>query len=219
MSMLERMTMLALGVCGVSSIIGCTDGGAAHESDGATGEVGLSLQLPGGTTIQSASYSISGPMGFSRTGMLDVSASTKLTGLISGIPAGRGFQITLTATTTDGSTSCTGSATFDIVPGRISSAVVPMTCLEAPRTGSVLVGGNLNICPTIDALGASPAEVQVGGSIGLTASAHDSDAGPNPLSFGWTTSAGTLSDATAQNPIFTCTTPGSVTLQLTVSDG
>jgi hypothetical protein len=219
MSMLERMTMLALGICSVSPIIGCTDGGAAIESEDSTGEIGLALQLPGGTTIQTASFSIAGPRGFSRTGNIDVSASTKLTALIGGIPAGTGYQITLTATTTDGSTSCTGSASFDVQPGRITSAVVAMTCHEAPRTGSVLVGGNLNICPTIDALGATPSEVQVDGSIALSASAHDSDAGPNPLSFGWVSSSGTFSDATARNPMFTCTTPGSVTLQLTVSDG
>jgi hypothetical protein len=221
MSILEKMTMVALGMCGFSSLIGCTDQAAepSVETDGATGEVGLALQLPGGTTVLSASYSITGPKGFIRTGTIDVSASTKLTVLIGGIPAGKGYQITLTATTTDVSTSCTGSATFDVLPGKITSAVVPMTCHEAPRTGSVLVGGELNICPTIDAVGATPAEVQVGGTIALSASAHDSDSGPNPLSFAWTSSAGSFSDAAAQNPTFQCVTPGTVTLHLTVSDG
>jgi hypothetical protein len=219
MNVLEKMTMLALGICGVSSLIGCGDNSAATENDGATGELGIALQIPGGLSIQTASFSITGPNGFSRTGTIDVSGSTKLTALISGIPAGRGFQITLTATTTDASASCTGAASFDVMPGRITATTVPMTCLEGPRTGSVLVNGNLNICPTIDALGATPAEVQIGSSIALSASAHDSDAGPNPLSFGWTSSAGTLSDPAAQNPTFTCATPGAVTLHLTVSDG
>ncbi len=44
-----------------------------------------------------------------------------------------------------------------------------MTCHEAPRTGSVLVSGTLNICPTIDGISANPAEVQVGGTIALSA--------------------------------------------------
>ena len=82
-----------------------------------------------------------------------------------------------------------------------------------------MVNGKLNICPTIDGIGANPAEVEVGGAIALSAAAHDSDAGPSPLSFGWTATAGTLSDASARNPTFTCTTPGSVTVRLTVSDG
>ena len=218
MSILDKMTMLALGICSVSSITGCSDH-AAVESDASTGEVGIALQLPGGTSIQSAGYSITGPGKFARTGTIDVSASTKLTAIISGIPVGKDYQIALTATTTDGSTSCAGAATFDVLPGKIAAAVVAMTCHEAPRTGSVLVDGRLNICPTIDAIGATPAEVQVGGSIALSSSAHDSDTGPSPLSFGWTSSAGSFSDPTARNPTFSCTTPGSVTLQLTVSDG
>ena len=219
MTILEKMTMLALGLCSVGSMVGCADHGAAAENETGLGEIGLALQLPSGTQIQSVSYSISGPMGFSRSGSFDVSASTRLTAIISGIPARQGYQITLTATTVDGSTSCSGSATFDVQAGKITSATVAMTCHEQARTGTVLVNGTLNICPTIDALGATPAEVQVGGSIALSASAHDSDAGPSALSFGWTSTAGTLSDPAAQNPTFTCTTPGVVTLRLTVSDG
>jgi hypothetical protein len=219
MSILNKMTMLALGIGGVGSILGCNDSGGALESDDSTGEVGIALQLPSGTIIQSASYSITGPLGFARTGLIDVSASTKLTALIGGIPAGKGYQVSLKATTTDGNTSCSGSASFDVLPGKISSAMVGMTCKEAPRTGSVVVDGKLNICPTIDALGANPAEVQVGGAIALTASAHDSDAGPSPLSFGWTSTGGILSDPSARNPVLTCNSPGTVTVTLTVSDG
>lgn len=218
MNILEKMMMLALGTCGLGSLIGCTDRGAAVDTD-AVGEVGLALQLPGGIRINSVSYSITGPMGFTRSGIIDVSGSTQVTALISGIPAGLGYRITLAATTTDASASCSGSATFDVLPRMITSAVVAMSCVEAPRTGSVMVGGKLNICPTIDGVEANPAEVQVGGFIALSAFAHDSDAGPNPLSFGWTSSAGTLGDAAAQNPTLQCTTPGTVTVRLTVSDG
>ena len=96
---------------------------------------------------------------------------------------------------------------------------VPLTCKETSRTGSVMVSGALNFCPTIDGLGASPAEVIVGGSVALSALAHDSDAGPSALSFAWTASSGTLSSASAQNPTFTCTTPGTATISLALSDG
>ena len=219
MSILEKMTMLALGICSVGSLTGCGDNGATAESPGSTGEVGLSLQLPNGTEIQSASYSITGPMGFIRNGAIEASGSTGLTAIIGGIPAGAGYQISIIAMTSDGSTTCTGTTTFDINAKVTTSAVVPMTCLEKPRTGSVLVNGRLNICPTIDGVSANPAEVQVGGTIALSAAAHDSDAGPSPLSFGWTSSGGTLSDAAAKNPTFTCTTPGTVTLRLSVGDG
>src|SRR5262245_5662524 len=218
MSVLKKMTMLALGIYGFSSLIACSDQGAL-DGEAGTGEVGFALQLPAGTKIESVGYVITGPGGFVRDGVIDVSTSTKLTAMIGGIPAGSGYQITLTATTTDGLTSCTGSAAFDVLPGKIAAATVLMTCHEEKRTGSVLVDGRLNICPTIDSVGASPAEVQVGSSVALSAAAHDSDAGPSPLSFGWTASDGSFSDPAAQRPTFRCTNPGTVTLHLTVSDG
>src|SRR4051812_12288544 len=149
MSILEKMTMLALGICSVGSLTGCGDNGETAESPGSTGEVGLSLQIPNGTTINTASYSITGPMGFIRNGVVDGSGSATLTALIGGIPAGTGYQISINATASDGSATCTGSAGFDVQARLTTSAVVPMTCLEKPRTGSVLVDGRLNICPTI----------------------------------------------------------------------
>lgn len=219
MNILEKMTMLALGICTVSSLTACSGQDAALENEAGIGEVGFALQLPSGTVIDSVSYAIVGPMGFIKDGVIEVSASTKLTAVIGGIPAGRGYQITLTATTTDGLTSCTGSTAFDVLSSKITATTVAMTCHEERRTGTVLVDGKLNICPTIDAVSAVPGEVQVGGSVALSSSAHDSDAGPSPLSFGWTASSGAFSDPAARNPSFRCTEPGSVTLRLTVGDG
>lgn len=221
MSILEKMTMLALGTCGVVSITACSDNGAAQsmESPDSTGEIGLSLELPNGTLIHSVSYTITGPMGFVRSGTIDTSRSSTVSAQIGGIPAGTGYQISLMADAVDGSATCTGSTGFEVMARKTTSAVVPVTCLEKPRTGGVLVDGKLNICPTIDGVSANPAEVEVGGTIALSASAHDSDAGPSPLSFGWTSDSGTLSDPSGKNPIFTCTTPGTVTIHLSVTDG
>ena len=218
-----RMTMLALALFGFTSVTGCgrrdPPSQPSIESRESTGSVSFALQLADGRSVQSASYSITGPNGFSKTGIIDVSASTKLTVTIGGLPAGAGYQIAIAATTTDGSASCSGSARFDVMAGKTAAVVVPLTCHEAPRTGSVTVSGTLNLCPTIDGIGVNPAEVQVGGAVALAAAAHDSDAGPSPLAFAWSASAGTLSDPTAQNPTFNCTTPGTATVSLTVSDG
>jgi hypothetical protein len=70
-----------------------------------------------------------------------------------------------------------------------------------------------------DGIMASPAEVFVGGTIALAASAHDADNGPSALSYLWTASAGTFNDATLAAPVFTCTAPGTVTVTVSVSDG
>jgi hypothetical protein len=220
----EKMTMLALGLCGIATLAACSSpsektSSSSPASEESVGSVGLDLQLASGAILNSASYTITGPGGFSKTGSVDISHSTKLSATIGGLPAGSGFSITLSSTSTDGGTTCGGSASFAVTAHNTATVTVPMTCHEAARTGSVLVNGTLNICPTIDGINASPAEVQVGGTIALGALAHDSDAGPSALSFGWVASSGTLSSATAQNPTFTCSAPGTVTLDLTVGDG
>ncbi|HKY40294.1 MAG TPA: PKD domain-containing protein [Polyangiaceae bacterium] len=222
----EKLTILALGFCGVTSLAmtSCGQGGDQGDSPSSSNEetagaVDLALQLGNGTILNSASYTITGPGGFSKTGSIDVSRSNRLSARISGLPAGTGFSISVTAATTDAATNCSGSASFDVVARRTVPVNVPVACREAPRTGSILVGGTVNLCPTIDGIGASPAEANVGGNIALSALAHDSDAGPSALSYAWTASSGTLSDSSAKNPTLTCTTPGTVTLGLTVSDG
>jgi hypothetical protein len=177
------------------------------------------LQLAGGQSIQSASYTIIGPNNFTKSGSIDLSSATRLSATVGGLPAGAGYSISMTANAADGSVSCAGSASFNVLAHATVSVPVALACHEAPRTGSVLIAGQLNICPSIDSIGANPTEVQVGGSIALAAVAHDTDAGPSPLSFAWTTTSGTLSSATAQDPTLTCTTPGLATVSLKISDG
>src|SRR5262252_3609264 len=164
-----------------------------------SGTVALALQIPGNATINTVGSTISTTIG--------------------AIPAGAGYSIALSAMTTTGGTSCGGSAPFNMTAGQTTQVAVHLVCQEAPRFGSVLINGTINICPQIDALGASPAEALVGRSIGLSSSAHDSDAGPSALTYSWSASSGILTGATTPDPRFTCTAPGTATLTLTASDG
>src|SRR5258707_9665461 len=124
MRTVEKMTMLALGFC-FTSVTGCssqvdgTNPSVANEET--TGSVNLALQLGDGRTINSASFTITGPNGFTRSGSIDVSHSATLSALIGGIPAAMGFQITLTATTSDASATCGGSANFDVLAGKVAA--------------------------------------------------------------------------------------------------
>ncbi|HVW29277.1 MAG TPA: lamin tail domain-containing protein [Polyangiaceae bacterium] len=183
------------------------------------GSIGLSLQLASGATLNSVSYTITGPSRFSRTGTLDVSQSTILTATIGDLPAGSGFSIALDGTTTDGGTHCGGTASFNVTAGMTTAVSVHLTCNEPAHTGSVLVNGVLDVCPTVDGISASPAEVSVGSSLALSATAHDSDGGPTALAYHWTTTGGTLSAADVQNPSLTCTAAGAFTVSVTVTDG
>ncbi|HEY2405356.1 MAG TPA: hypothetical protein VGI10_05120, partial [Polyangiaceae bacterium] len=187
-------------------------------SDQESGSLNFAL-VDGGVTLTSINYVISGPNGFSKSGTIDVASSTTVSGVIGGLPAGSGYTITLSATSTDGTTTCGGSAGFNVVAHAVTSVGVTLDCHQAPKTGSVLVNGTLNICPVADGISANPADIKPGFPVALAISAHDSDSGPSPLSYSWAASSGTLNNPNTATPTFVCTSPGPVTLTATVSDG
>ena len=187
-------------------------------ADENAGSLGFALTLPGGAALNTVSYTVTGPAGYASTGSVNVSNSATISTRIS-LPAGGPYTIALSGTSTDNGTSCNGSGQTSIVAGLTQTVSIHLTCKEASRTGSALVTGTLNLCPVIDGIGASPSEVLVGGSIALTATAHDGDAAPAALSYQWSVSSGSLSSATAANPTFKCTDPGAATISLAVSDG
>jgi len=207
-------SLVSAGLVGACS--GPATPGIGSTVEEGTGSLQFALQLANGTTVSSASYVITGPGGFTKAASVDVSNSGALSAVIGGLPAGTGYSITITATSTDGTTSCGGSASFNVIAGGTTTVTVHLTCHEAPTTGSVLVNGTINVCPIIDSVSSNP---PTGNVIAISSAASDVDSGPQPLSYGWTTTSGTLSSATAQNPTLTCTAPGVASLTLTVSDG
>ena len=194
----------------------------ADRSTSTTNNAGLgSIDIAfvqGGLTLTSVNYSITGPNNFSKTGSINVASSNTISTIIGGLPAGNGFTITLTATGTDG-TGCGGSAPFNVTAGTVTAVSVVLDCHQPANTGSIAVNGTINVCPTLESLSASPAEVAVGSSLSLSAAAVDPDSGPSPLTYSWTASSGTLTGANTVSPSFKCLTTGSATVMVTVSDG
>jgi acid phosphatase len=215
---IDNAWLLILPLVGLVPLA-CSDAHESSVANGPTGNIGLALSLGGGTTLASVSYNITGPNGFSRMGSLDVSHSTTIAGTIGAIPAGNGFSITLSGTSTDGGTTCGGSASFNVTAGNTTTVPVALDCHESHYTGSVLVNGNINVCPLVDGVDASPAETFVGGTIALNATAHDTDNGPSPLSYAWSAPSGTFGSPSAANTTFTCTAAGPVVVSVKVSDG
>ncbi|HMG53354.1 MAG TPA: hypothetical protein VK601_07725, partial [Kofleriaceae bacterium] len=212
-------TILLSGVLAGAAIPGCSNDATDAVQPENTGQIGIELKLAPGLTLSAVNYTIVGPGGFSRLGTIDVSNSTTISAVIGGIPFGVGYQISLKATTDEGNAVCAGSATFDIAgPGTVPVAL-HVTCELQPETGSIVVNGSLNVCPRINGIDASPAEVIFGGTIALAATAIDIDGAPAPLGFNWTTTSGTLDGATTTTPSFHCSTTGLVTITLAASDG
>ena len=198
------------------SLAGCNAPADGTTTNGPATEAGsIALTLAPGVTIGTFTYSLTGPS--SRTGSINVASSTTLTTLIGGVPVGVGYSISITGTATDGTTTCAGtSAPFAVVAKATTAVSVAVSCNQAHTTGSIFVTGTINVCAQVAGVSAGP---PVGNVISFTSTAADPDNGPSPITYHWTTTSGTLSDASAQNPTLTCTAPGPVTLTLTVTDG
>jgi phospholipase C len=216
----SKSLVLLMSTVAVVAAGGCSSDGPQSSSsrEDGTGSIGLSL-LVGGSALDTLSYTIVGPAGFMKTGTIDVSSSTTVSATIGGIPAGNGFTITLTGTTTDGTTKCSGSAKFNVTAGTTTTVKLTLDCHQASKTGGINVNGTVNICPNLQSLSANPSEVLTGSSVSLTSSAVDPDNGPSPLSYSWTATSGKFSSPMSPNTTFTCTQPGVATVTLTVSDG
>jgi arylsulfatase A-like enzyme len=210
--------LAAFGAAG--SLVGCDSSepssGGAHGEE--AGSLGLNLSVAPGVTINAVTYSITGN-GFSKSGSIDVAGAPTISTTIGGIPAGKGYTITLNATSVEGDTTFTGSAQFDITAGGKASVTVRLRGTTASGTGSVTVTGTINVTPVIDELTVSPLTVYVGSSITLSAVGRDPDQFPSALSYYWSTTGGLIDNPIAQNATLSSTTPGIFTITLTVSDG
>jgi hypothetical protein len=213
-SFLRLCPLMFLGAALASS--GCVDE-SQPETTGEIGAAELGLVLGPGLNLATLSYTLAGPNAFLRTGTFNVANSATFTGTLGGLPAGTGYGITVTGTASDGQTTCGGTATFNITAKVTTPVTLHLLCREPARSGSATVTGTFNICPAIDSLSATPAEVAVGSSLALSAAAHDTDSAPGAIAYQWSATSGNVTSAGA-NVSFTCAAPGPVTVTLTVTD-
>jgi len=183
---ITRLRLLSLfagaGVVALASSqeIGCSSGdsygvapSSAPGSADAIGTVGLKLTLPGGETLNTANWTITGPNGASavvQSGMTNVANSNTLSTTIGGIPAGSGYSISITGTTVDGTVSCAGSATFGVTARATTNVTVLLQCgVAAPDAGAAAINGLTYACGTANGTSANPSETTLGNSVSLTA--------------------------------------------------
>ena len=212
--------VLAMVVAGAA----CT---TRHESD--TGTVGLNLLAAPGVEIDQVQWTIHNPalLTADRTGTVDVSRSGTLQFVVGGLPAGSGYTITVTATTSTG-VGCLGAAMFAITAGSTANVSLSLVCtqtsVDAGTNGSVSINGQVSVanpCAAISSLSAAPSSVEVGGSVQLSTQGVDSTGNSANVGFSWAvtggTGAGTFSGTTTASPSLTCTSAGTLTVTVTAS--
>ena len=156
---LPLVCLLALGVD--AAFIGCASEPLSNVGGEQSGSLGLSLEAAPGVTLDAVAYIISGN-GFSKTGSIDSSGATTISGTIGGIRAGKGYVITLTAKSLETGTTFSGSATFDVIVGGTTSVTIQLRSAGTSGNGSVSVNGTLNLGPAIEELTVTPQDVFVG---------------------------------------------------------
>ncbi len=186
-----------------------------------SGTVGLELTLPGGQQVATVTWAITGPNGAStpvKNGSIKVQNSQSIAFLVGGIPAGTGYSITLSATTTDGNTTCVGSATFAVTARATTNVSVLLQCMATgSEAGAAFVTATTVNCATLNSVSALPASALVGSAVAVSASAVAPD--PSGITYAWSATSGSFDTPNAANANFTCAAAGTATLTVTVGDG
>ena len=126
-----------LGACGNAGPAASDTPSAANDpspgvsngdsAEAPAGSVTLDLDLAG-AHLASANYTIIGGS-FQTSGSFDISNSTRISGIVSPIPFGDDYAVTLSADTTDApALSCNGSASFRISSAGPTTVNVPVSC-------------------------------------------------------------------------------------------
>lgn len=104
-------------------------GSQPDDTEGAVGSIALSLKL-GDKQLDSMNYAIVGS-GFSKSGSLDVSHSSKVSGIVGGIPFGSNYALTMNGKGVgDAPLDCSGSTSFDLNNVGPLSVSIQITCKE-----------------------------------------------------------------------------------------
>ncbi|HXU63679.1 MAG TPA: hypothetical protein VN962_18405, partial [Polyangia bacterium] len=85
-----------LVLAATSAAAGCARPPSSQADVEAAGAIGIALSAATGVTLNAVTYTVSGN-GFTKSGSIDTSASPVVNGTVGGIPAGKGYTITLTA--------------------------------------------------------------------------------------------------------------------------
>lgn len=123
-------------------------------SDGASdlGSLSVEFHLPSGSA-STASYTLTGPNGFSLASTIDFAGSQAIGFLITKVPAGGGYALMFTATDGDGGESCAGMTTVSVTANQTTTVNLDATCTGGPY---VPIGYG-----TIDVWVSTPAETSL----------------------------------------------------------
>ncbi|HEY6561791.1 MAG TPA: hypothetical protein VI072_31190 [Polyangiaceae bacterium] len=219
-----------VGAAATLAVPACSSKGDSHSPDKSAksakkeATVNFAIDIGGGIIVDSVEVDIDNegdrdPPAVDATTTIDVSQPGSTISAELGVPLGSGYIAYLSASSADGGISCTGqsdpfsvtSTTEDVLVG------VTLTCRNSAtgeEWGGVVINADASvqttICPAVNAYTVSPLQVNVGGTITLTAAASGTGA-----TYRWSEGATTI-PTTDGDGTYTCASAGAHTLTLTV---
>jgi hypothetical protein len=171
----------------------------------------VALALPGGWSVLEVAWVVQGADGSTvASGAQDVGVQQDTLSLGFVLPAGQGDILYLSALTASGDTCSGTSAPFNVIPGVPGDISVAMSCQTTDSVQSD--------CPAVLVQGPTPPAAAVPyGTVSLAVTASDPEGTAVP-SFTWVATGGTFSDPSAGSTLYTCSTAGTQTISLTVTD-
>jgi len=209
------LAKISIAIAAAASFVACADNSSSFEDD--TGSINMEVQITPGVTLSTVNWSITNSATpFTKSGSVNVRFSNTIVFQTGSIPAGPGYTIALSATSVDGSFTCTGSAGFRVVPFVVTPVTLILNCSTTPPAqGGIVVVGTTQLCANLDSIAAAPLETAVNTSVVLSATGSIGSLTPT---FAWTATAGTFDNAASATPTFTCpATPGDVTVTVSIS--
>jgi len=113
-------------VLGLAALTCSSRTSAPPPASGGPGAAAVVVQAPGGQTVGTVVYQVTGPGGFMSAGAADGGPGKPVA--IGPLAAGTGYRITLAGPTADGGGTCSGGAGFDVVAGGTATVTVTVEC-------------------------------------------------------------------------------------------
>ena len=207
-----RMRWLASWLFGALVFVGC----AADTTTGASG-VNVEIEFADGTQIDEVSYVVSLRGDELHSGTINTGSPGSTASIeIYGLAEDSGYVISMTATSTDAETTCSGSAIFNVFVGQVTGVAVMLSCKSPQELGGVRVNGTINFCSDIRWAEASPLQTSIGNQIDVYAIGRDIEG--DAIEYRWTATSGSFADPSAPRTTYTCEEVGDHRITITVSD-
>jgi len=213
--MLCVFALAIVTICAPAVMMAGCSAGAGEEA--APGEASLVLSVAGGEAIDEVMWEISDNHIELMSGVIDTSAPRATASVeVFGLPPGSGYEVVMSATTTDATVRCEGSATFRVEAARVAEVYVYLNCKAEPRSGGARVDGTFNVCATLEKVVVTPLKTSIGNRIDLRAEAAEVDG--DPIEYAWSATSGDIAQPEDSTTYYTCTEVGEHVIEVSVSD-